>query len=78
MNLQIAASPHLKGTDSTERIMWTVVITLLPVVVGAVWFFGLGALLVVACSNFMRPSGVAAVTTSAVFACANGTAKLLA
>ncbi|HEX6062920.1 MAG TPA: RnfABCDGE type electron transport complex subunit D, partial [Longimicrobiales bacterium] len=51
MNLQIAASPHLKGTDSTERIMWTVVITLLPVVVGAVWFFGLGALLVVAATT---------------------------
>jgi electron transport complex protein RnfD len=47
MNLQIAASPHLKDRDSTERIMWTVVITLLPVLMGAVWFFGIGALLVV-------------------------------
>lgn len=51
MNLQIAASPHLKGSDSTERIMWTVVITLLPVLAGAVWFFGLGALLVVAAAT---------------------------
>jgi electron transport complex protein RnfD len=45
--LDITASPHVKGPDSTERIMWTVVITLLPVVAAAVWFFGVGALLVI-------------------------------
>ena len=61
MNLQIAASPHLKGSDSTERIMWTVVITLLPVLAGAVWFFGLGALLVVAAAT------IGAVLTERVF-----------
>jgi electron transport complex protein RnfD len=61
MNLQIAASPHLKGADSTERIMWTVVITLLPVVGGAVWFFGLGALLVVLAAT------LGAVLTERVF-----------
>jgi Na+-translocating ferredoxin:NAD+ oxidoreductase subunit D len=48
MNLQLAASPHLKGYDSTERIMWTVVLTLVPVILASVWFFGIGALLVVA------------------------------
>jgi Na+-translocating ferredoxin:NAD+ oxidoreductase subunit D len=45
--LQLAPSPQLKAPDSTERIMWTVVLTLLPLTGAAVWFFGLGALLVV-------------------------------
>jgi Na+-translocating ferredoxin:NAD+ oxidoreductase subunit D len=45
--LELAASPHVHGPDSTERIMWTVVATLLPVVAAACWFFGLSALLVV-------------------------------
>lgn len=61
MNLQIAASPHLKHPDSTERIMWSVVIALLPVLAGAVWFFGLGALLVVLAAT------VAAVLTERTF-----------
>ena len=47
VRLELAASPHVKGPDSTERIMWTVVVTLLPVTFASVWFFGLGALLVV-------------------------------
>lgn len=47
MKLQIAASPHVHAADSTERIMWSVVISLLPAVAAGVWFFGLGALLVV-------------------------------
>ena len=51
MNLQLAASPHLKDRDSTERIMWSVVIALLPVLGGAVWFFGIGALAVVAATT---------------------------
>jgi Na+-translocating ferredoxin:NAD+ oxidoreductase subunit D len=46
--LELAASPHLHTPDSTERIMWTVVATLLPIVGVAVWFFGVSALLVVA------------------------------
>ena len=46
-DLAITASPHIKGPDSTERIMWTVVFALLPLVIAAVWFFGIGALLVV-------------------------------
>ena len=44
--LRIAASPHLHGTDSTPRIMWTVLVSLLPVVAAAVWVFGPSALLV--------------------------------
>jgi Na+-translocating ferredoxin:NAD+ oxidoreductase subunit D len=45
--LELAASPHLHAPDSTERIMWTVVATLLPIVAASLWFFGISALLVV-------------------------------
>jgi electron transport complex protein RnfD len=45
--LELTASPHLKGPDSTLRIMWTVVATLLPLVAAGVWFFGPRALGVV-------------------------------
>jgi electron transport complex protein RnfD len=45
--LLVAASPHLAGRDSTERIMWTVVGTLVPVVATAAWMFGPSAILVV-------------------------------
>lgn len=48
--LVIAAAPHLKGRDSTARIMWTVVGSLAPIVVAATWFFGPSALLVIAAS----------------------------
>jgi Na+-translocating ferredoxin:NAD+ oxidoreductase subunit D len=48
--LVVTASPHLKGRDSTQRIMWTVVGTLVPLVVAATWFFGPSALLVTAAS----------------------------
>lgn len=44
--LELAASPHLKAPDSTPRIMWTVVVTLIPVVAAATWTFGPSALLV--------------------------------
>jgi Na+-translocating ferredoxin:NAD+ oxidoreductase subunit D len=45
--LELTAPPHLKAPDSTLRIMWTVVATLLPIVGAAVWFFGPSALLVI-------------------------------
>ena len=45
--LELAASPHLKAPDTTPRIMWTVVLTLIPVVAAATWTFGPSALLVV-------------------------------
>jgi electron transport complex protein RnfD len=48
--LIIAASPHLKGRDSTPRIMWNVVGALVPIVATATWFFGPSALLVIAAS----------------------------
>ena len=46
--LIVTASPHLKRADSTPRIMWNVVGSLVPVVAASAWFFGISALLVVA------------------------------
>ena len=45
--LELVASPHLKAPDSTARIMWTVVATLVPLVAMAAWSFGVSALLVI-------------------------------
>ena len=45
--LELAAAPHIKAPASTERIMWSVVITLVPVIVASVWVFGISALLVI-------------------------------
>jgi electron transport complex protein RnfD len=56
-HLIVTASPHLKPADSTPRIMWNVVGSLVPVIAAAAWFFGVSALLV-----------VAAATLGAVFA----------
>jgi electron transport complex protein RnfD len=49
--LVITASPHLKAADSTPRIMWNVVGSLVPVVAAAAWFFGISALLVIAAAT---------------------------
>jgi electron transport complex protein RnfD len=48
--LLLTASPHLKSSDSTPKIMWNVVGSLVPVVAVAIYFFGLSALLVIAAS----------------------------
>jgi electron transport complex protein RnfD len=46
--LHLAPSPHIHSPDSTPRIMWTVVATLVPIIGVSTWFFGLSALLVLA------------------------------
>ena len=46
-SLRISAAPHLKAPASTERIMWSVVVALLPALGAGVWYFGISALLVV-------------------------------
>jgi Na+-translocating ferredoxin:NAD+ oxidoreductase subunit D len=46
--LELTASPHVHAGDSTLRIMWTVVASLMPIVGAAFLFFGISALLVVA------------------------------
>ena len=59
--LVITASPHLKAADSTPRIMWNVVLSLVPVVAAAAWYFGLSALLVILAAT------VGALATERVF-----------
>jgi hypothetical protein len=46
----ITASPHLAERDSTPKIMWHVVLSLLPVVAASIYFFGPSAVLVIAAS----------------------------
>ena len=46
--LLLTASPHLKSPDSTPKIMWNVVGSLVPIVAVAVYYFGPSALLVMA------------------------------
>lgn len=46
-NLELTASPHVHTPDSTARIMWTVVVSLMPLVGAAFVFFGISALLVI-------------------------------
>ncbi|HEX5138320.1 MAG TPA: RnfABCDGE type electron transport complex subunit D [Planctomycetota bacterium] len=47
MSYLVTASPHLHSGDSTPKIMWNVVLSLVPVVAAATHFFGPTALLVV-------------------------------
>jgi len=58
---ELTASPHIKGQDSTPRIMWTVVWSLVPIVLASFWYFGPSALLVIAAST------IGAVGTERIF-----------
>ena len=49
--LELTASPHIKGPDSTATIMWSVVASLVPVIGAAIWYFGPSALLVIAAAT---------------------------
>ena len=60
-NLLITASPHLSARDSTPKIMWHVVLSLVPVLGAACYFFGVSALLVTS------GAVLGAVVTEAVF-----------
>jgi electron transport complex protein RnfD len=42
--LIVSLSPHEKGSDTTQKIMWTVAIALLPALLAGTWVFGLAAL----------------------------------
>ena len=44
--VKITAAPHVRSAESTARIMWSVVLSLLPVVGASIWFFGPSAVLV--------------------------------
>lgn len=49
--LLLTAAPHLKSPDSTPKIMWNVVGSLIPIVGAAVYFFGPSAVMVLAASS---------------------------
>ncbi|MGP1514646.1 MAG: RnfABCDGE type electron transport complex subunit D [Bacteroidales bacterium] len=44
--LTISGSPHIHGTQTTKKIMWNVVVALLPAFLVAIYYFGISALLV--------------------------------
>lgn len=48
---ELTASPHIKGPDTTPRIMWSVVASLAPVVAAAVYYFGPSAILVISAAT---------------------------
>ena len=48
MNLTVSASPHIRGKDTTTRLMLDVVIALLPALIAGVIVQGLRAALVAA------------------------------
>jgi electron transport complex protein RnfD len=48
--VKLTASPHVRSADSTIKIMWSVVISLVPVVAASIYFFGPSAFLVVLAS----------------------------
>lgn len=47
MRLTVSSSPHVRGRVSTAQIMGDVLISLVPSVLAATWFFGLRAFLVI-------------------------------
>ncbi len=48
--LHVTASPHIRAADDTPTIMWSVVMSLAPVVGASIYFFGPSALLVILAS----------------------------
>ncbi len=45
--LIVTSSPHVRATDSVSKIMWTVVISLLPAVLAAVYYFSFRAVAII-------------------------------
>jgi electron transport complex protein RnfD len=48
--LNISPSPHIHGKVTTEKLMYGVVLALLPALLASIFFFGIGALIVTATS----------------------------
>ncbi|MBT8072019.1 MAG: RnfABCDGE type electron transport complex subunit D [Xanthomonadales bacterium] len=48
--VKITASPHVRSAESTVQIMWSVVISLVPVLAASIFFFGPSAILVIGAS----------------------------
>ena len=47
IQLIISTSPHIKGKDSVQKIMWTVALSLIPAIIAGTYFFGLRVLLII-------------------------------
>ena len=45
-SIRVTASPHVRSAESTARIMWSVVYSLIPAIGASIWFFGPSAVLV--------------------------------
>jgi len=50
--LTVSGSPHLHGDQTIKKIMWGVVIALIPAMLVSFWYFGIGALLLTLVSVF--------------------------
>lgn len=61
LKLIVAPSPHVRDTDSTEKIMFTVLIALLPVLGASIYLFRWDAV------RLVLLSAAAAVATEAIF-----------
>ncbi|MCM8760353.1 MAG: RnfABCDGE type electron transport complex subunit D, partial [Candidatus Omnitrophica bacterium] len=48
--IEISCSPHIHSSETTTKIMWYVVIALLPATLGSIYFFGLDAFKVIVVS----------------------------
>ena len=44
----VSGSPHVHNNQSVQKIMWGVVIALVPALLVSMWYFGLGALITTA------------------------------
>src|SRR3989339_2209058 len=53
LNLEISVGPHIRDNLSTGNIMWWVIFALLFPCAAAVYFFGLGALILILFTTFM-------------------------
>ena len=47
-NLTVSPAPHMRGSDSVSKIMYNVLIALLPATLFGIYYFGMHALLVIA------------------------------
>ena len=45
--LVLSSSPHISAPDTVRKIMYKVLLALVPAVLAGIWFFGLRALLVI-------------------------------
>jgi electron transport complex protein RnfD len=48
--IKVTASPHVRSEESTIRIMWSVVWSLVPIIAASIYFFGPSAILVLVAS----------------------------